>query len=149
MKDFSISWIIHNKLAIGKAPKKSEDFDKLKNLKIKSIFSLCGEDEVKQPPEIINQFFCKRFVLPDHKSSFLPKINDIKECVAILENLLEKGPVYIHCLAGKERSPLICIAWLMKKRKLELIDALDYVNQQHKISNPLNEHLNLLKSEEF
>ncbi len=149
MNNFSVNWIINKKLAIGQAPKTLDALVQLRQLKIKSIFSLCGEKEANHPPEMINIFFCKRFVLPDHKCNFVPDIKDIYECVLILESLLKEGPVYIHCVAGKERSPLICIAWLMKNKNLDLIDALEFVRQQHKISNPLSKQLNLLNSEEF
>ncbi len=149
MKNFSVNWIIHGKLAIGQAPQTNLDLEKLRDLKIKSIFSICEEKEVKLPEEMESNFVCKKLFIPDHKYNFLPKIEEIKECVIILDNLLQRGSVYIHCVAGKERSPLICVAWLVKKKNIELTVALDFVSQQHRRANPLSEHLKLLNEEQF
>ena len=44
-----------------------------------------------------------------------------------------------------ERSPLVCIAWLIRNEKLSLQQALDYMMQVHKGTNPLPGQLKLLE----
>ena len=58
--------------------------------------------------------------------------------------MIQKGPVYVHCFAGVERSPLICIAYLMKNQNIDLQDALEYLMQTHPITNPLKGQLNII-----
>ena len=53
----------------------------------------------------------------------------------IVEKLIEFGPVYMHCHAAAERSPLISIAYLNKTKGLSLIEACDYVKQQNESTN--------------
>ena len=55
----------------------------------------------------------------------------------ILEKIMDHGPVYVHCFAGIERSPLICMAWLIKKHKMEVNESLRYMMSIHKKTNPL------------
>ena len=49
-----------------------------------------------------------------------------------LDLFLSKGPVFMHCHAAMERSPLISIAYLNIKSGLSLMNAIDYVKQQNK-----------------
>ena len=43
------------------------------------------------------------------------------------------GPVFMHCHAGVERSPLISVAFLYKFHGLTLLQAVDYVREQNKV----------------
>jgi protein-tyrosine phosphatase len=43
-----------------------------------------------------------------------------------------------------ERSPLVCLAWLMRERGLSRLQALDYLMQVHPGTNPLPGQLNVL-----
>ena len=53
--------------------------------------------------------------LPDHNSKRFATKHEIENAVNNLEKLLDNGPVFMHCHAAVERSPLISIAFLMKK----------------------------------
>ena len=46
---------------------------------------------------------------------------------------MKEGPVFIHCYAGIERSPLICMAWLVKYKMLSPSEALQYVMEVTKV----------------
>ena len=52
--------------------------------------------------------------LPDHNSKRFATKYEIENAVNTLEELLEKGPVFMHCHAAVERSPLISVAFLIK-----------------------------------
>jgi len=139
-----IDWVLQNELAIGQAPKKQADILELKKYGIISILSLCSKEEISSDLEIEKFFLLKRVVLPDHKYKVAPTINNLNLALAKLSEIITKGPVYVHCVAGIERSPLVCMAWLIKNHNLTPIQALDYLMEVHNGTNPLPEQLNLL-----
>jgi protein-tyrosine phosphatase len=52
--------------------------------------------------------------------------------------------VYVHCVAAMERSPLVCLAWLVTRHGQTPERALDYLMQVHPGTNPLPGQLALL-----
>ena len=101
--------------------------------------------EIKLPNKITQKFNHRRLVLPDHSYKINLKYEDINKALVIIEELVKEGPVLVHCYAGVERSPLICIAWLMKSKGLDLDDSLRYLMDVNPGTNPLPKQLNLLR----
>ena len=62
----------------------------------------------------------------------------------VLGELREHGPVFVHCVAAMERSPLLCLAWLIRRHGLSQQRALDYLMQVHVGTNPLASQLAVL-----
>ena len=91
-------------------------------------------------------FIAKRVVIPDHKYERELTLNEINNVLDILSELLKNGPVLVHCVAAVERSPLICMGWLIKNRDLSPQEALDYLMQVHPGTSPLSININLLNS---
>ena len=143
-KRFKLDWVLNNELAVGPAPLKKSHFEYLANKKIKSILNLCNEKEAPIDEIFKSDFNFKRYTLPDHKVNKEIEIYEIREIIKIIESLKSSGPVYIHCFAGVERSPLICMAWLISKHKLSPQRSLDYLMEVHKGSNPLPSQYKLL-----
>jgi len=139
-----IDWVLHNKLALGPAPKEIEDINELNKNKIVWLLSLCSEKEVKVNFNYDEYFSCKRIVLYDHKYKEALTIEQLKLALNTLSEIIESGPVYVHCVAGVERSPLVCMAWLIQKHQLNPTQALDYLMDIHVGTNPLPEQLKLL-----
>jgi protein-tyrosine phosphatase len=48
-----------------------------------------------------------------------------------------------------ERSPLVCMAWLVEHKHLSPTDALDYLMQVHPGTNPLPQQLAVLRELQF
>ena len=142
---FKVNWVLNEELAVGTAPRKQEDLKKLSEEGIKSILSLCGEDEVKSDLKLDKFFYHKRFVLPDHKTGRIISCIELNESICILKNLLKYGPVFVHCFAAIERSPLVCMAWLMREHLLTFQQSLDYLMQANPGTNPLPSQLRVLK----
>ena len=140
-----IDWVLQNELAIGQAPRTQEDINELKKNGIISILSLCSKEEVLSDFDIEEFFLVKRVVLPDHKYKVAPTITNLNMALTKLSEIITIGPVYVHCVAGIERSPLVCMAWLIKNHNLTPIQALDYLMEVHNGTNPLPEQLSLLK----
>ncbi|MEE6486936.1 hypothetical protein FKM82_014733 [Ascaphus truei] len=46
------------------------------------------------------------------------------------------GRVLVHCEAGISRSPTICMAYLMKTKRIRLEEAFDYVKQRRSLISP-------------
>ena len=146
MPRFKIDWVLRNELAIGPAPLKESHFKELKENNIKGILNLCTVEEAPINDDIRKIFTHKRYTLPDHKVNKNILISEIEEIISIIEILKEEGPLFIHCQAAIERSPLICMAWLVAKHKLSPQRALDYLMQVHPRTNPLPSQLKLLHS---
>ena len=138
------NWVLINQLAVGSLPKNENDLNLLTEKNIASILTLCDPIEGKVPDIFKEKFNCKSFILPDHKSKRYPSKIEIISALNLLEEMIQMGAVYVHCFAGVERSPLICIAYLMKNQNIDLQDALEYLMQIHPNTNPLKGQLNIL-----
>ena len=142
--NFKINWVLNNELALGSAPLENSHIKLLKEEGLVSILSLCSEEEAKPPEGIEKLFRSKRIVLPDHSYSRSLKLEELQKVLQVLEGLSLFGPVFVHCKAAVERSPLICMAWLIKKHKLNPIQALDYLMRINKGTSPMQNQLKLL-----
>ena len=143
-KYFKIDWVLQKELAIGPAPKKISHINDLIQEQIVSVLSLCSKDEVTYLEEIENTFNFKRVVLPDHKFKRPPTFDELSQALDTLSEIKKLGPVFVHCVAGVERSPLVCMAWLIRKHNLKPRQALDYLMEIHIGTNPLPSQLKLL-----
>jgi hypothetical protein len=138
-------WICPGKLAIGPLPY-AQDGLLLKEAGIDAIVSLCAPSEGKLPDNIAQSFYCWRYILPD--SSFVVGLQakDLAAIVNYIHEQIQQGrAVYVHCLAGVERSPTVCIAYLCVHEKLELWDAVSQVKQAHPPALPTEEQLRVIR----
>ena len=142
---FRLDWVLIDELAIGPAPVRSHHVDLIGQSGIKAVMSLCSDSEIKLHPSL-SQFMHRRCVLPDHKSGRPPKVEELESALKTLSELMSFGPVFVHCVAAMERSPLLCSAWLVNKRGLDTESALQYMMQIHPGTNPLPSQLALLNS---
>ena len=138
---FNFDWVLIDELAVGPAPRKQHHVELLVSAGITGIMSLCSESEVPQPKISHDEITHQRIVLPDHSYNRELTVNEIRTTLRELKYLKSLGPVFVHCKAGIERSPLICIAWLVTEKNLSLQSALDYLMQVHPGTNPLAKHL--------
>ena len=139
-----IDWILINQFGIGPQPSNEEDLFLLRDNGIISILSVCYEYEILIPKEIKKIFNHRVSSIPDHKKGYLPTKKEINQTIQVLHDLINLGPVYMHCFAGIERSPLISMAYLVKFKNLNPEQSLDYLMQAHPGTNPLSKQLNLL-----
>lgn len=142
--NFIFDWVLNNELAVGNAPIKEVHFRKLKEKGIIGIISLCHKDEIPSQDPMIDKFITKRIVLPDHKQKRLVSVEEIEKAIDLIETIKKNGPVFVHCVASVERSPLVCMAWLIRKHRLTIQQALDYMMEIHLGTNPLPSQLKIL-----
>lgn len=141
---FRIDWVLTNDLAIGPAPRAERHIKRLKAAGIHGVLSLCSLEEAQPPEGFTDQFQCQRIVLPDHRSPEVLTLHQLKSSLLALSELRQQGPVFVHCVAAVERSPLICMAWLVQQQQLNPSEALDYLMQVHPGTNPLPRQYELL-----
>ena len=91
------------------------------------------------------RFICKRIVLPDHKVNRLLELSELEEAIRILEEIYKNKPVFVHCVAAVERSPIICMTWLILKKGLTQKQALQYMMEIHNGTCPMTQHLRVLE----
>jgi predicted protein tyrosine phosphatase len=143
---FRIDWVLVNELAIGPAPRAERHLDRLADAGVKAILSLCAAEEALPPAGLSERFACKRLVLPDHRSGRMPELSELQSALDTLTELhCQHGAVFVHCVAAMERSPLVCLAWLVTHHKQKPEQALDYLMQVHPGTNPLPGQLALLQ----
>ena len=145
-KKFKIDWILQNELAVGPAPNDEDDLIYLTKKGISGVLCLCSEQETKSPKNINRYFNFIRYVLPDHKYNEPLELEQLEKSMDIIKKLKQKGPVFVHCVASIERSPLVCMAWLVKNHGLNPQQSLDYLMEVHNGTNPLPIQFELLKS---
>ena len=144
VQHFRIDWVLTDELAIGPAPKKYRHIKRMKEAGIKAVLSLCSKEEARPPEELSESFQCQRIILPDHRSDEVLTLHQLKHSLFALSKLRSHGPVFVHCVAAVERSPLICMAWLIEQQHLNSAEALDYMMQVHPGTNPLPRQFLLL-----
>ncbi len=142
---FIFDWILKNKLAVGTSPTKQKDLDLLRNNNVKNILGLCDQNEVKWHKNIDKEFSCFRLVLPDSHKKMLPTPEQLNNSLNLLKDLVSKDVTFVHCVASMERSPLLCIMYVMDKFSLSLEESLDFVKRVHNNTNPTNEQLSCIK----
>lgn len=142
---FRLSWVLVDELAVGPAPQSSRHLDQLEREGINAILSLCSADEAPILPGQEQRFACGRRVLPDHRAGRLPEAAELLAALEQLEQLRREGAVFVHCVAAMERSPLLCLAWLVTRHRQSPQRALDYLMQVHPGTNPLPGQLALLR----
>lgn len=128
--------MLNQSLALGPAPRRSEHCQRLVHEGVAAVLSLCSEAEAPAPLGL-ERFVTARLVLPDHRCERPLEVADLQQAVDLLNHLRQAGPVYVHCLASMERSPLVCMAWLVRRQGLTPLQALDYLMQIHPGTSPL------------
>ncbi|WP_216909512.1 dual specificity protein phosphatase family protein [Synechococcus sp. CCY 0621] len=142
---FRIDWVLRGELALGPAPRSPEHLVQLEAQGIGAVLSLCSSEEWPLLAGLEQRFLWRRHPLPDHRSGRDPAIEELEAALALaIQMQQQRGPLFVHCIAAMERSPLLCLAWLKRRRRLSRLQALDYLMQVHPGTMPLPGQLSLL-----
>jgi len=140
-----LSWIIPGKLAVGGLPQPG-DGAILARERIKVVLSLCAQSEGTLPDEIGQNFRCLRFILPDSHYILGLQPNQLERVVELIhDHIQSQQPIYVHCLAGVERSPTACIAYLCLHQDMELWEAINSVKQAHPNTRPTEGQIQIIR----
>ena len=143
---FTFNWVLKNKLGIGISPSKKEHLELLQKYQIKNILGLCSEEEALWHENLEDIFLCKRINLPDSNQNRLPTFLEINNAYSVMRDFLKNGITFIHCFAAIERSPLLCILFIMDEFDVSLEEALDFLKKVNKTTNPRNSQLLLIQN---
>ncbi|MEB3273501.1 MAG: dual specificity protein phosphatase, partial [Prochlorothrix sp.] len=137
----AMAWVIPKKLAVGRLPR-SSDLLTLQNQGIQTILSLCRSSEGALPPETPEQFQLITCPLPDQRHPDSLTVKQLGQAVKVVEQELQFGrPVYVHCFAGLERSPTVCLTYLCQSQNAEIWEALQFLKEVYPAACPSSEQL--------
>jgi hypothetical protein len=141
------SWILSNHLAVGPMPRIPEHWDQLTQAGFKGRFSCCYDHENIFAP-IPNGWKSAEVSLPDHRNQEKLSVSHLLMAIECAEELLfqDGTPLYLHCFAGRERSPLLAVGLTARLRKIDLFAALAWVRQCHPNALPIYEHLEVMEA---
>lgn len=140
------SWVLSKRLAIGPMPHSDRHWQQLEQAGFKSRFSCCYPEEeydLVLPPG----WSCDRISLPDHRQQ--EPMQEARLALALdrAEALVNNAaPVYLHCMAGYERSPLLAVGLTSRLRGIDMMAALAWVRRCHPMGRPITDHLVMLES---
>ena len=136
--------IISDKLYLGNA-EHSQDFKVLQNLKITHVINATLKYE--NAFASFGKIKYLQLAIDDKENEnfepFWQQIMEFMQCINKDENRL-----FVHCEMGISRSATICIAYLMKTRKMTLYDAYFYVLDRRRICRPNSAFLKQLEKYE-
>jgi atypical dual specificity phosphatase len=142
----NLRWILPGKLAVGPIPD-PQIYHQLCESGIKAVLSLCAETEGQLYSEVPTTFTWQRLVLPDSHYQEKMQPEQIATAVAALHHNLSLGlPSYVHCLAGMERSPSICIAYLCRHENMPLWEAVQWVKQNNPRTSITSNQMQILQA---
>ncbi len=138
------SWVLSNRLAIGPMPRSDRHWQQLEQAGFRSRFSCCYPEEetgLILPPG----WSSDRISLPDHRQQEPMQAARLALALARAEALVsETSPVYLHCMAGYERSPLLAVGLTARLRGIDMLAALAWVRRCHPMAMPIYDHLVML-----
>jgi predicted protein tyrosine phosphatase len=114
MSKLNYSTIFPGHLYLGAAPG-AQDVDTLRTLGVDAVLSLIHpHDPYTVPGAIERAFACRQIAIPDSYWKGVPTVDHLAEAVSILRGWRAEGKViYLHCLLGQGRSPLVAMAYLV------------------------------------
>jgi protein-tyrosine phosphatase len=143
----SYGWIITGKLVIGSMPRAEEDWSLLENLGITKRFSCCYPKEHVFSP-IPSHWLSEEVSLPDHRLQEELSPEKLKLALDSAISFIEEDgnkPIYLHCLAGQERSCLLAVGIVCRSTNKNVFEGLEWVRQCYKRAKPLYQHLEILE----
>ncbi len=141
----ALSWVVPGQLALGRLPIEGEG-KILAKAGIQAVVTLCAPQEGNLPTEFAQAFQCQYHQLPDSHYDVPLTVEGLAAAVDCIRNHIEhQRPVYVHCLAGMERSPTVCIAYLCRYHHLELWEAVNCLKQLHPRSAPTQAQLQVVR----
>jgi hypothetical protein len=139
------SWILTQQLAIGPMPRIPAHWAVLEEAGLRGRFSCCyPEEEIFAP--VPAHWKSTGVPLPDHRHQEILQRDRLISALDTAESMIRNGtPLYLHCLAGRERSSLMAVGLTARLRDIDIFAALDWVRRCHPASSPLYEHLEILE----
>ncbi len=141
---------VTERLLVGTCPRKIADIDQLKEHHIDQVICLQSDADFVALgihwPELEeaykdNGIQVTRVAMTDFDEGNIASL--LSDAAAVVTEALAGGcKVYLHCTAGRERSPTVAAAWMMQSMGLSAVDACRKVND----ARPSNPYLFMLEN---
>ena len=131
-------------LAVGPSPQRRDHANHLRQQGIVAVLRIYEQQDLQPSADLQQPFGCWKDLHIEPTSPTRQLALQLSQGLRWLNELLPKGPLYVSCSAGRDRSPLLCMAWLMHRRGMTLIQAMDYLMRVHWPSRPWPDHLKAL-----
>jgi hypothetical protein len=126
-------------------PVSAAHWQQLDEAGLRARFSCCYPEE-EATLSVPLHWLSEGVSLPDHRRQEPFEAARLAMALERAQNVLREGPpLYLHCMAGIERSPLIAVGLTARERNLPLFDALDWVRRCHPVAKPIVSHLEVLE----
>ena len=145
--------IVNGKLLVGSRPEDARDVEQLKRLGVSGVLSLQSDSDLSRTGlswaalwrlQVERGLEVHRHSIVDFNPQDL--IQNLEQAVDLLEDLASRHErVYVHCTAGVNRSPTICIAWLFMRQGRTVDAALEEVLRRRTVAQPYPQVIRWLK----
>ena len=145
--------IVNGKLLVGSRPEDAKDVDQLRRLGITAVLSLQSDSDLSRTGlswaalwrlQVERGLEVHRYSIVDFNPQDL--IEKLEGAVDLLEELANRHErVFVHCTAGVNRSPTVCIAWLFMRRSRSVDAAMDEVMRRRTVAQPYPKVIRWLK----
>ena len=140
-----VYWILQGELAVGPLPN-SESMADWMTYGFKSVLTVCSEQEGSPPSELVDSVSWRRIPLVDSHYDVPMAGAELSKAVESAQELVKSAkPLYVHCVAGMERSPSVCVAYLCRYKGMPLWEALNWVKQSNPRTNIIDSQLNAIQ----
>ncbi|CED82731.1 map kinase phosphatase [Phaffia rhodozyma] len=132
---FVVSTIISSFLYLGPEPSSVQDVEELKKIGVRRVLNMAVECEdgfgMKDKFEVYRKLGIRDTV---EEQVVAQDLNDA--CAYIDDALLHGCPIYIHCRAGRSRSVMVVLAYLIRHYRWPLKTAYAYVLERRRGISP-------------
>lgn len=145
--------IVNGKLLVGSRPEDAGDVEQLRRLGITAVLSLQSDSDLIRTGlswaalwrlQVERGLEVHRYSIIDFNPQDL--IDKLEGAVDLLEELTTRHErVYVHCTAGVNRSPTICIAWLFMRQDRSVDAAMEEVLRRRTVAQPYPKVIRWLK----
>jgi len=132
----SLDWVLPGRLAVGPFPRLTQP---LVDEGVSAVLSLTEEREGPLPADLAERCRWDRVPLTDFDAIGERPLtsDDFERCVAILRAWAVEGEtIYVHCMAGHGRSPVVCMAYCCVVAGQPLCEAIWRVRQARPYACP-------------
>lgn len=145
--------IVSGKLLVGSRPEDAGDVEQLRKLGVSAVLSLQSDSDLNRTGlswaaiwrlQMEQGIEVHRHAITDFNPQDL--IDKLEEVVALLDDLAARHErVYVHCTAGVNRSPTVCIAWLFMRQARTVDEAVKEVLRRRTVAQPYPQVLRWLR----
>ena len=115
---------IDDYVILGALPRK-DDVPRLNKMGVRVVLNVC--EEYSGPEEAYAAAGIEQVRLPtiDYTS---PSLSTVRQGVCCIEKCVSRGDlIYVHCKAGRGRSATIVLCWLIKAKKINPNEAMNFL----------------------